>query len=295
MKIAITTPTGNIGRRLTHRLLDEGGYELVLLARDPAKLAEEEAQGARIAAGSLADTDYVRGATEGVDALFFLCPPRMDVPDMRAYYGELARAGAAAVEANGIGHTLLLSSVGAHLTEGTGPILGLHDAEEVFEQVAPALTVLRPGYFMENYLWQVETIREHASVFMPVSGDVSMPMIATTDIAERAAEAIAGLLPSGKHVVSLQGPREYSMDECAGLIGMAIGKEVRHVEVPPAALRENLLATGASEGAADTMLEMYAGFQAGRVVPEKPRSEAATTATSFERFCENVLAPAIRG
>ena len=295
MKIAITTPTGNIGRGLTHRLLDEGGYELVLLARDPGKLAEEEAQGAQVAVGNLEDPDYVRTATEGVDALFFLCPPNMGVPDLRAYYVTLARSGAAAVAANGIGHTLLLSSIGAHLDAGTGPILGLHDAEAIFEEVAPALTVLRPGFFMENFLWQVDAIREQSSVFQPLTPDVTLAMIATTDIAERAAEAIAGLLPSGKHVVSLQGPREYSMGECAALIGQALGEEVKHVQVPPEALRENLLAGGASDGAADTMLEMYAAFQAGRIVPEKPRSEAATTPTTFERFCETVLVPAVRG
>jgi len=34
VRIAITTPTGNIGRKLTHHLLDRGSHELVLLARD---------------------------------------------------------------------------------------------------------------------------------------------------------------------------------------------------------------------------------------------------------------------
>ncbi|MGH7253084.1 MAG: hypothetical protein ACREIE_04705 [Nitrospiraceae bacterium] len=29
MRIAITTPTGNIGRELTKRLLDQGGHELI--------------------------------------------------------------------------------------------------------------------------------------------------------------------------------------------------------------------------------------------------------------------------
>ena len=48
MRIAITTPTGNIGRELTKRLLDKGGHELILLARTPDKLTKEQARGAMV-------------------------------------------------------------------------------------------------------------------------------------------------------------------------------------------------------------------------------------------------------
>ena len=48
MRIAITTPTGNIGRELTKRLLDQRGHELILLARTPDKLTKEQARGAKV-------------------------------------------------------------------------------------------------------------------------------------------------------------------------------------------------------------------------------------------------------
>ena len=80
MRIAITTPTGNIGRSLTRRLLDQGGHELILLARSPDKLKEEQAKGAKIVQGDLGDAAYVKKATQGADAFFFLCPPNFSVP-----------------------------------------------------------------------------------------------------------------------------------------------------------------------------------------------------------------------
>ena len=295
MRIAITTPTGNIGRNLTHHLLDQGSHELILLARDPDKLEEEQARGAKVVQGDLGDAEYVGKATAGAEALFFLCPPNFAVASLRAYYGELTQAGVDAVQANAIPHTVLLSSLGAHLTEGTGPILGLHDAERSFARATQGLTKLRPAYFMENYLFQLDSIRSMNSIFMPMSGDITLAMIATADIAERAARIITGAAPAQPTTVSLHGPRDYSLTECAEIISREIGKEVQHIQVTPAQAKEAFSGMGLSEGAADTMLEMYAGFQAGRIKDEVERSPDTTTPTTFETFVSGVLAPTLEG
>jgi uncharacterized protein YbjT (DUF2867 family) len=294
VKIAITTPTGNIGRELTKRLLDKGGHELILLARTPDKLKKEQARRAKVVQADLGDAASVKKATQGADALFFLCPPSFAVPNYRAHYGELAKNGADAVKANKIKHTVLLSSVGAHLSAGTGPILGLHDAEKIFAQVTKGLTILRPGWFMENHLWHLDSIKTANSIFLPLSGNVTLPMIATVDIAERAARVITGPAPSRPTIVPLHGPKDYTLDECASIIGRAIGKEVRHVQVPPAKVKEAMIGMGASASVADTMLEMYAGFQAGKITDEAKRSPQTTTPTTFETFAKDVLAPALR-
>ena len=295
MRIAITTPTGNIGRQLTHRLLDRGGHELILLARSPDKLKQEQARGAKVVQGDLGDAPFVTKATQGADALFFLCPPSFTVPDHRAYYVALAKIGAQAVKANTIKHTVLLSSIGAHLSTGTGPILGLHDAEQIFAQATQGLTILRPGWFMENHFEHLDSITNMRSIFMPVSGDVTLPMIATVDIAERAARVITAPPPSRPTILALHGPKDYSLDECARIIGRVIGKEVRHVQVPPEKAKEAMIAMGASEGVADTILEMYAGLQADTITDEVKRSPETTTPTTFETFVKDVLAPALKG
>jgi uncharacterized protein YbjT (DUF2867 family) len=295
MRIAITTPTGNIGRRLTNLLLDEGGHDLVLLARSPDKLKQEQAKEARVVHGELGDAAYVKKATQGAEALFFLCPPNVGASKYRSYTGQIAKVGADAVKANKIKHTVLLSSVGAHLPQGTGPIAGLYDAEKIFAQATQGLTNMRPAWFMENYFWNLDSIKNMNSIFMPVSGDVTLPMIATADIADRAVPLITGQPPSQPKNVSLHGPKDYSLDECAKIIGQGIGKEVQHVQVTPAQAKEAMMGMGASEGAADTMLEMYAAFQAGKITDEVARAPETTTPTTFETFVKEVLAPALKG
>jgi hypothetical protein len=85
------------------------------------------------------------------------------------------------------------------------------------------------------------------------------------------------------------------MDECARIISQVIGKEVKHVQVPPTKAKEAMIAMGASENVADTMLEMEAGFQAGTITDEVKRSPETTTPTTFETFVKKVLAPALKG
>jgi len=63
---------------------------------------------------------------------------------------------AAAVEAAGVPHVVLLSAIGAQQSDGTGPVLGLRDAETVFSRAKAAATFVRAAYFMENWspdLW----------------------------------------------------------------------------------------------------------------------------------------------
>jgi uncharacterized protein YbjT (DUF2867 family) len=120
-------------------------------------------------------------------------------------------------------------------------------------------------------------------------------MIATVDIAERAARLITRPAPSRPKIVPLHGPKDYSLDECAKIIGRVIGKEVRHVQVPPAKAKEAMIGMGATENVANTMLEMYAAFQAGTLKDEAKRSPETTTPTTFETFVKNVLAPALKG
>ena len=51
----------------------------------------------------------------------------------------------------GVRRAVFLSSLGAEVAAGTGPIVGLHGAEERLGAISGiALLILRAGYFYEN-------------------------------------------------------------------------------------------------------------------------------------------------
>ncbi|HMB70326.1 MAG TPA: NAD(P)H-binding protein, partial [bacterium] len=177
MKVAVTTPTGNIGSVVTDKLL-AAGADVTLLVRDPGKVKAFADRGAKAVAGSLDDAEYVTLATRGADCLFWLTPPNYAAPDFRGYQNEVGRCAAAAVKSNGISRVVHLSSLGAHLDSGTGPILGLRDIEGMFADTGAHVTNLRPGMFMENHLMSLPTILEAGSVFLPVPGTLRANFIA---------------------------------------------------------------------------------------------------------------------
>lgn len=70
--ILITGATGYIGRRLTHRLLENGSYTLRLLVRNRRKVQVAVADQVEVAEGSTFDTTSLEKALAGVDTAFYL-------------------------------------------------------------------------------------------------------------------------------------------------------------------------------------------------------------------------------
>ena len=68
MRAFVTGGTGLIGRHVAEALL-RGGWEVLVLARDPARAKDLEAQGARIVVGDVTRPDFARELA-GVDVVF---------------------------------------------------------------------------------------------------------------------------------------------------------------------------------------------------------------------------------
>lgn len=293
MKIAVTTPTGHIGSKLLNKLLEDGSHELILLARHAEKLTHATDKGAKVITGDLEDREYVTNATKGVDALFWVNPPKGNADDFIAYYRKLAANAAHAITTNDIPHVVFVSSVGAHIGKGVGPVDGLHDSEKILRDAANNLTILRPTFFMENFLMSASNIKSDNSLFLPVSGDARIPMIATTDIADAAYQALTHPV-NGAAIVSLLGPRDYSFNEAADMIGKAIGRDISYTAVPPEDAKTAMMNMGMSEDTAGKMVEMYQAIDNGTMKPEKPRSAESTTPTKFEDFAQRTFPQAVR-
>jgi uncharacterized protein YbjT (DUF2867 family) len=290
MTIAITTPTGRIGRRIAE-ILASAGESVVLLARDPDKLAELASSQAVVRKGALDDRQFVLDATRGVKALFLLIPPNFAVPDYRAWQREVGDIAARAITENRIERVVLLSSVGAQLSEGTGPIAGLYDVERRLADSAKNLLALRAGLFHDNYLMQLDAIRAAGKVFMPVPGEVRLPMVATRDIGEVAAHMLRDTSWEGHAVRGVHGPADLSFHEAAAAIGAGIGNDVEHVQVTSEQAREAMAGMGLPAHVTELYLEMYAAMASGALVTAEPRSPETTTATTLEDFAREVIRP----
>ncbi len=293
-KIAITTPTGKNGSALTKRLLDaaeENDLEIVLLARDPEKVREFTERGARVEKGNLDDAAFVTRATEGMDALFWLTPQNFEPgEEVRAGYNRYGRVAAEAVKRNGIPHVVHLSGFVTEKEGEAGQIVdGLADVERLLNEAATNVTHVRAAFFFENYLGQLEPIKNQGNVYMPVKAETRLAMVATRDIADVAARELLTLDWSGRHVVSAMGPKDLTFSEAATALSEGIGRHVSHITVEPEQARESMLGSGMSPGLTDGFLSIFAAGDAGLLRWE--RDASSTTPTTLEEFARTVVRP----
>ncbi len=291
MKIAVATPTGHVGSAVVDFLLEfGGGIRVTLLGRRPTKLRDFVRRGAEMAVGSQDDADYLTKATYGSDALFWVTPPGYGSDNVRAFQNRLGQAAARAIRANGISRVVNLSSIGAESASGVGPINGLHDVEGLLDEASTNITHLRPGFFFENLLWQLDSIRRSNKISLPISGSRRFPMIATRDIGRFAAARLASRGWMGHFVSELHGPADLSFDEVAGVLSETLGRKITHTKCSPSDARRAMIDSAMSENAADVMIELYDAVETGRLRPLEPRSPQNTTSTTLAEFARRPTA-----
>jgi uncharacterized protein YbjT (DUF2867 family) len=294
MRIAVTTPTGHVGSAVADFLLDFGGdVHVRLLGRRPDKLTDFIKRGAETVIGAQDDVDYLCEATKGVDALFWATPPGYGSDNLRAFQNRLGAAAVKAIQTNKIPRVVNLSSIGANLESGTGPIAGLHDIEELLNKVSSHVTHLRPGFFFENLLWQLDSIRNWGRISLPISGSTRYPMIATRDIGRVAATRLANATWSGQVVQELHGPADLCFRDVAETLAAVLGRKVVYIKCDRLEMRDIMLKSAMSENVADSLLEMYDAVESGRIRTVQPRSRETTTSTTLAEFAREVILPLI--
>jgi len=283
--VVVTGATGNVGRPLAEDLLSRG-VAVRVVGRSAERLQPLVDKGAEAVVGSVEDAPFVAEALAGAQAAFVMIPPHYTAPDLRGYQSQVARGYAEALGRSKVSHAVTLSSVGADRATGTGPIAGLHDLEQQLNGVEGLnLVHLRAGYFMENFLQSIGTIKSVGVNGGPLKADVSMAMISTRDIAAAAAELLADPRFSGQSARELLGPREYTSEEATRILGGAIGKaDLSYVQFPDEETRKAMLGMGLSESMVDAYLEMYGAFNSGAVRPLGGRGAENTTPTPMEDF-----------
>jgi uncharacterized protein YbjT (DUF2867 family) len=173
----------------------------------------------------------------------------------------------------------MLSSIGAELADGTGPIRWLHHLEDGLRQTGAVVSAIRSWHFQEK----VETILGAAlgAGIYPVFGesaDVPTPMIATRDIGKVAAEALLEPPASGE-TIDLDG-HSYTERDVADQLAAALGKPLQVVTIPRAGWVGTMVEAGLPEEFAHELAALYDAGERGIFQAHGDRSVACTTPIS---------------
>ncbi|HET9285071.1 MAG TPA: NmrA family NAD(P)-binding protein [Candidatus Angelobacter sp.] len=291
----VTGATGHTGRIVAERLLDQK-RKVRAIGRSKDRLQPLVARGAEAVVADLGNQAALAKAFKGADAVYVMIPPNEKSQDPLGDSRRVAQAITQALQESGVKYAVQLSSIGADKDARTGPVLGLHEFEKMLDAIA-GLNVLhlRPAYFMENTLGQAAAVAKMGYTVGLLRSDLKLPMIATNDIGNRAAELLLDLSFREKQIHELLGHADLTMSEVAGIIGRVIGKPgLTYKQLQPEQVKPVLEQNGMSSPVADLIIEMSDALNSGHMRALEARSEQNTTPTSYEMFAREKLLPLYR-
>ena len=281
--------TGNTGSIAADVLLSKG-KKVRVVGRDLGRLQRFVDKGAEAFTADMSSVASLTKAFSGARAAYLLLPPAKSPEDQERDSDGIAKA---ATE-SGLRYAVHLSSYGAQLAKGAGPVSGLHSSEQKLNAIDD-LNVLhvRAAYFMENHLAAIGMIHKMGLFGNALAPDTKLPMVATRDVGNYAAQHLLDLDFSGKQTREVLGERDLTMTETTAVIARRIGKpDLRYQQFPYDQVQQALMQLGVPPKGAAMYIEMYKAINAGALVPLEPRSRENTTPTSIERFVQDVFAPA---
>ncbi|WP_165368102.1 NAD(P)H-binding protein [Phytoactinopolyspora endophytica] len=253
---AIAGVTGHVGGHAARELLGRGERVRVLV-RTEAKGKEWADRGADVAVTDLRHRSGVAEALHGCQGAFLLLPAVEPEEDFHVEQRRTADSIVGAVVDSEVPHVVMLSSIGAELTEGTGPLLPLNYLENELRETGTVLSALRSFHFQEKVETVLGAVLE-AGIYpnFGESADVSKPMNATRDIGSLVADVLVAP-PVASKIVDVEGPH-YTEQQVADTLSALLGKPIPVVNIPPAGWVDSMVEGGVSRHFAEVLAELYA-------------------------------------
>ena len=268
MKYVVLGSLGNISKPLAQKLID-AGHSVTIISSKAEKTSQIEALGAKAAIGSVEDIGFLTKTFTGADAVYTMVPPNFGAGDWKKYIAGIGENYAAAIQAAGVKNVVDLSSIGAHMPDGCGPVSGLYFAEKALNGIDGVnVKHLRAGFFFQNFFGNIGMIK-HMGIIGGNYGDgTTLTLVHTDDIADAAAEELLGLSFKGKSIRYVIGD-EKTTNQVAAILGKAIGKpELPWIDFKDEDTFAALVQAGLSEEIAKNYAEMGAAMRSGEMASE---------------------------
>ena len=225
-RMLVTAATGKIGGAVGAQLLEKGVPTRALVHREDARSARLRALGAEVVVADMFDIQQVAAAVDGVDRVFFNPPYHPYVLDSAVAFAVAARrSGVEAVVA--LGQWLASPEHPSLMTRQQWLI------DKLFELLPDTAHVaVDPGFFADNYMNLMPMAAQLGVLPMPTGAGRNAPP-SNEDIAR---VAVGALLNPHRHdgrAYRPTGPRLLTGAEIADAMGEALGRRVRHIDIPP--------------------------------------------------------------
>jgi len=268
MKYVVLGSLGNISKPLAEKLV-AAGHMVTVISSKAEKAGQIEALGAKAAIGSVEDVDFLTKTFAGADAVYTMVPPNFGADNWKKYIGGIGENYASAIKASGVKNVVNLSSIGAHMPDGCGPVSGLYFAEKALSGLDGVNVIhLRAGFFFQNFLGNIGMIKHMGIIGGNYGEETKLPLVHPVDIADAAAEEMLKLSFKGRNIRYVVSD-EKTTNQVAAILGKAIGKpDLPWIDFKDEDTITGLVQAGLSEEIAKNYAEMGAAMRSGEMAAE---------------------------
>jgi len=215
---AVTGASGHLGRLAVQELLARGvlASDVVAVVRTKGKVADLAVRGVQVREADYSRPETLSAALAGVDRLLLVSS---SAPGQRVAHHTSVIQAAQAAETSRVVYTSMLNA-----DDSTNPLVGEHrDSERALREADVPFTVLRNGWYTENYTDQIGRYLEAGEIF----GAAGNGRISAASRQDYAAAAAVALLEEegGKRTYELGGPA-FDLPELARIITEVTGTTV---------------------------------------------------------------------
>lgn len=256
MTIVVTGATGPFGRHVVETLLERGvaARSIVAAGRSVEKLADLAERGVTVRKIEFDDPATLQPAFQDAEALLLVSGNAVGtrIPQ----HTNVINAAVAA----GVGRVVYTSA--PHADSSALVLAPEHKAtEEVIRASGLPFTILRNGWYTENYVSTLEQARA-TGMIIGSAGDGRVSSASRADYAEAAAAALL----SDKHVgrvYEVTGDVAWTFYDLATAISSIIGQDVTYTPLSPDEHKNALIAAGLDEGTADFIVALDGNIRDG--------------------------------
>ncbi|KUM33207.1 SDR family oxidoreductase [Arthrobacter sp. EPSL27] len=259
MTIVITGATGQLGRLVVEALLDQNvpAARIVAAGRDLTKIADLAEQGVQVRKVDYSDPESLRRAFAGADKVLLISGS-----EVGQRLDQHRNAIAAAKDA-GVGLIAYTSIANAG---STGMQLAAeHEAtESALKESGLPFTLLRNGWYLENYTDQLRSYLQHGAV-LGSAGEGRVSAATRADYAHAAASVLL-LEDQAGTVYELGGDVPFTLRELAQEVSSAAGQPVTYQDLPVEQYAEVLTEAGLPAAYAAILADSDRGVARGELL-----------------------------
>ncbi|RZK30804.1 MAG: SDR family oxidoreductase, partial [Hymenobacter sp.] len=239
-KILVTGATGGLGRAVVDNLLKTTSpTQLVVLARDPAKAADLQAQGVAVAPGDYNDYASLVAAFAGVDKLFLVSSN--DIPNRVSQHTNAINAAKEA----GVQH-VVYTSFQRKTEDGSSAASFIAEAhlatEKLLKESGLAYTILKNALYLEVLPLFMGPVLETGTLYLP-AGEGKVPYASRADMGAAGAAVLTGTGHENQSY-ELSADTSYSFADIANILSDLSGKTIRYVSPAAEEFGTQLAAAG---------------------------------------------------